>query len=142
MSDGGYEPRRRSGIRRDTIGLALIGLVIVLSLLIAAAIALPAWTSINAVPTATPTPEAVGMVGSGAGLVAAVTLTPKVDVSRRPVPPLAPDDGPDDGSVVRSGPPYPQESALPLDVSVGHGGDVLDQRDEWNPAAALGMTGE
>ncbi len=105
MSDGGYEPRRRSGIRRDTIGLALIALVIVLSLLIAAAIALPAWTTINAVPTATPTAEAVGMVSPGAGSVAVMTRTPVVDGSRHPVPPLAFDDGPGDGSVVRSGPP-------------------------------------
>lgn len=64
--DGGYEPRR-AGVQRDTVGLALIGLIIVLSLLIAAAIALPAWASLDD-PTATPPPPtvtAVGFVGAG-----------------------------------------------------------------------------
>lgn len=58
----------RSGPSRDTIALALVGLVTVLSMVIATTIALPAWASLNAVATATATPPAATV--PAAGLVA------------------------------------------------------------------------
>ena len=73
-------PGRPHG-RQDTIGLALIGLVIVLSLVIAALIALPAWASLDdPVATATPTAEAVGMTG----LVSAVATPDRAPPSTAP----------------------------------------------------------
>ena len=61
--DGADGRVRQAAVRRDTIGLALIVLVAVLSLFIAVLIALPAWDVLNE-PAAPPTPtvEAVGMV--------------------------------------------------------------------------------
>lgn len=59
--------------RRETVALALIGLVGVLTLGLAAAIALPAWADINAPVTATPpvpTLQVAGVAGSGSEPVA------------------------------------------------------------------------
>ena len=74
--------------RQDAIGLALIGLVVVLSLVVAALIALPAWASINdPVATPTPTAEAVGMTGQpGAGLATPVRTRPAIAATERTRP--------------------------------------------------------
>ena len=95
--------RRSAGqplARRDTVGLALIGLIAVLSLLIAALIALPAWASLDdPVATPTPTAEAVGMTG----LVAAPTTPSRALPSNaatgrpRPTATAIPEDEPTAG---------------------------------------------
>jgi len=142
-------PGRPHG-RRDTIGLALIGLVVVLSLVIAALIALPAWASLNdPVATATPTAEAVGMTGLVSSVATpappmrsatqrprptatdapddkadasiAPTPTTEVDATLRPAPPTFPDDGSGQSTLLQSGPTYRQEIALTFDAGDDRG---------------------
>ncbi len=74
--------------RRDIVGLALIGLVALLSLVVAALVALPAWADINAVPPATEAggPEVAGLSGTGVATPAPVRTRPAVAPTDRPRP--------------------------------------------------------
>jgi len=84
----------RPGGRQDTVGLALIGLVIVLSLIIAGLIALPAWASLDdPVPTATPTAEAVGMTGLVSAVATPDRAPPSTAATQRPRPTATGDPG-------------------------------------------------
>ena len=79
MSERNDRPRGTTRNRQDTIALALIGLVGALTLVLAAAIALPAWADINATATATapvPTLQVAGVAGSGSEPVATPAQTP------------------------------------------------------------------